>query len=337
MVYYLIGIMETPTLEAIGLARDYHVRYNDRAGAGWLARTFRRSVHQLKAVRDISLEARRGEIIGLLGPNGAGKTTLLKLLVGLLKPTRGRVLSLGYVPWERKPAYLRQISLLSGQRRQITWDLPALETFDLLAAVYGLPRAQYAEHLDVLCRMLGLTELLRRPVRNLSLGERMRAELVGSLLHQPPVIFLDEPTLGLDAATRSAIWRFVRWYRDNHDALIILTSHYIEDITAMAERVLVIDKGAMLFDGPLRRLEDKAIRYKTIEVRLTDAAGASDLSEFGEIVSTEGHATAISVASEEAAHVMAAIAQRFPVAELTSREQTVEQAIALLERPEEAR
>ena len=314
------------------MARDYFIRYNNNPNAGWLARTFQRGAHRVQAVRGIDFQADRGEIVGLLGSNGAGKTTLLKLLVGLLKPTRGTVRCLGYMPWQRKAAYLQQIALLSGQRRQITLDLPAIETFSLLASIYGLPRSLYEERLQRLSQMLGLTELIRRPVRHLSLGERMRTELVASLLHQPSVIFLDEPTLGLDAATRGIICRFVRWYRDNHDALIILTSHYIEDITAMAERAVVIEKGTMLFDGPLQQLREKAIRYKTVEVRLSDGACTDQLAEYGEILSREGLAISISVAAGEATKVMGAIAQRFPMVEITCRDQTVEQAIALLNR-----
>jgi ABC-2 type transport system ATP-binding protein len=231
---------------------------------------FRRRGREVRAVDGVSFEVEPGEIVGFLGPNGAGKTTTLKMLSGLLHPTGGTAHVLGHVPWKRERDYLRRMTLVMGNRNQLQWDLPALDSFELNRAIYRLPRDQFLQTRDELIDLLDVGDLVRKPVRQLSLGERMKVEVVGSLLHLPQVLFLDEPTIGLDVTMQKRIRSFVAAYNERFGATVLLTSHYMADVEALCKRVIVIHHGQLLFDGRLDALADKFGAYKTIEAVLAD-------------------------------------------------------------------
>jgi ABC-2 type transport system ATP-binding protein len=230
----------------------------------------KRTWREVRAVDGISFEVEAGEIVGFLGPNGAGKTTTLKMLSGLLYPTGGQGLVLGHVPSKRERDYLRRMTLVMGNRNQLQWDLPALDSFELNRAIYRLPREDFRKTRDELIELLDIGDLVRKPVRQLSLGERMKVEVVGSLLHLPQVLFLDEPTIGLDVTMQKRIRSFIADYNARFDATVLLTSHYMADVEALCKRVIVIHHGSILFDGRLEQLTDRFAAYKTIEAVLAD-------------------------------------------------------------------
>ncbi len=223
-----------------------------------------------KAVSDISFNIEPGELVGFIGPNGAGKTTTLKTLSGLLYPTTGKVSVLGFDPWQRRDEFLRQISLVMGQKNQLWWDLPASESFALTKDVYSIPETTYKKNLHNLVDMLDISDVLSTQVRKLSLGQRMKAELVAALLHDPKVLFLDEPTIGLDVTMQSSVRNFIKQYNQAHDGAIILTSHYMADVVELCKRVLIISDGQIRYDGALSDIISKFSSHKIIEVQLTD-------------------------------------------------------------------
>jgi ABC-2 type transport system ATP-binding protein len=229
-----------------------------------------RTWREVRAVDGISFTIEAGEVVGFLGPNGAGKTTTLKMLSGLLHPTGGEGRVLGHVPSRREREYLRRMTLVMGNRNQLQWDLPALDSFELNRAIYRLPRAEFKRTRDELIELLDIADLVRKPVRNLSLGERMKVEVVGSLLHLPKVLYLDEPTIGLDVTMQKRIRSFIAEYNHRHGATVLLTSHYMADVQALCKRVIVIHHGKLLFDGKLAALADRFAAYKTIEAVLAD-------------------------------------------------------------------
>src|SRR5688500_6975883 len=231
----------------------------------------RRKTREVRAVEEISFEIGPGEVVGFLGPNGAGKTTTLKMLSGLLYPTAGEARVLGHVPSKREREFLRRITLVMGNRNQLQWDLPALDSYELNRAIYRIPRSEFTPLRDELIELLDVGELVRKPVRNLSLGERMKVEVVGSLLHRPQVLFLDEPTIGLDVTMQKRIRTFIAEYNRRYDATVLLTSHYMADVEALCKRVVVIHHGKILFDGPLARLGAQFGAFKTPSLALGDA------------------------------------------------------------------
>src|SRR6185503_15238975 len=246
---------------------------------------FNRKYKTIKAVDSITFNIEPGEVVGFLGPNGAGKTTTLKMLSGLLHPTSGDVRVLGYEPRQRPHDYLRQITLVMGNRNQLTWDLPALDSFDLQRAVYGIPAEEFKRTRDDFIELLELGDLVKKPVRNLSLGERMKMEIVAALLHRPKVLFLDEPTIGLDVTMQRRIRTFIAEYNHRYNATVLLTSHYMADVEALCKRVIVIHHGRILFDGDLATLVNQFSSYKTLS--LTLQASDAELSKYGEVVSRE--------------------------------------------------
>ena len=235
-----------------------------------VASLFNRRWRDVRAVDGVSFEVGAGEVVGFLGPNGAGKTTTLKMLSGLLHPTGGAARVLGHVPWSRERDYLRRMTLVMGNRNQLQWDLPALDSFELNRAIYRLPRADFRTTRDELIELLDIGDLVRKPVRQLSLGERMKVEVVGSLLHLPQVLFLDEPTIGLDVTMQKRIRTFVATYNERFGATVLLTSHYMADVEALCKRVIVIHHGRLLYDGRLDALADRFGAYKTIQAVLAD-------------------------------------------------------------------
>ncbi len=262
--------MAAPAIHLRDLRKIYIVNERETGVRAALQSLVHRRVEEVPAVDGISFDLEPGEIVGFLGPNGAGKTTTLKMLAGLLHPTSGSATVLGYVPWKRDKAFLRQMTLVMGQRNQLVWDIPALDSFELNRAIYRLPAADYRRTLDELTELLELGPLLRKPVRNLSLGERMKCEIAAALLHRPIVVFLDEPTIGLDVTMQRRIRAFIAEYNRRFGATVLLTSHYMADVEALCRRVVVIHEGRLLFDGDLSRLVQQFTAHKTIKVQLDD-------------------------------------------------------------------
>ena len=290
-----------------------------------LARTYRARGRTVEAVRGVDLDVEAGELVGFLGPNGAGKTTTLKMLAGLLYPTGGEARVLGFVPSKRERDYLRQMTMVMGNRNQLQWDIPALDSFELNRAIYRLRREDYLAMRDELVELLEVGDLVRKPVRNLSLGERMKVEIVGSLLHRPQVLFLDEPTIGLDVTMQKRIRTFVAEYNRRHGATVLLTSHYMADVEALCKRVIVIHHGRILFDGALASLADEFAAYKTIGVVL--ANGAAPLDAYGEVVHHEGDRVSLRVPKLETSRVAARLLADHDVLDLTIEEPPIEDVI----------
>jgi ABC-2 type transport system ATP-binding protein len=289
---------------------------------------FRRTWRHVRAVDAISFDIGPGEVVGFLGPNGAGKTTTLKMLSGLLYPTSGELRVLGHMPSRREKDYLRQITLVMGNRNQLQWDLPALDSFELNRSIYRLRRDDFVAMRDEMIELLEIDDLVRKPVRNLSLGERMKVEVVGSLLHRPRVLFLDEPTIGLDVTMQKRIRSFVAEYNRRHGASVLLTSHYMADVVALCKRVIVIHHGHILFDGNLADLSDRFAAYKTINVDLAD--GAVALDAYGDVLERDGDRTKLRVPKAETPRVAARLLSEQQVADLTIEDPPIEDVIELV-------
>jgi ABC-2 type transport system ATP-binding protein len=285
----------------------------------------RRRHRQVDAVAGASFQVAPGEVVGFLGPNGAGKTTTLKMLSGLLFPTSGEVGVLGHVPWRRERDFLRQIALVMGNRNQLQWDIPALDSYEMYRAIYRIPDDQFRRTRDELVELLELGDLVRKPVRNLSLGERMKAELVGVLLHQPRVLFLDEPTIGLDVTMQKRVRGFVAEYNRRHGATVLLTSHYMADVLALCRRVIVIHQGRILFDGDLGALAARFSPSKTISV--TVAEPLADPGRYGELVAAEGLRVVLKVDRGEASAVAARLLADHQVTDLTIEDPPIDDVI----------
>jgi len=309
------------------LVKHYEVADREGGLRASLRSVVRRRHRSVRAVDDITFDVEPGEIVGFLGPNGAGKTTALKLLSGLLHPTAGEATVLDFTPWERRREFLSQITLIMGQRQQLYWDLPALDTFLVNKAVFGLEDAAYREAVDLLVGLLELDEILTKPVRQLSLGERMKAELAAGLLHRPRVLFLDEPTIGLDVTMQQRIRDFVTRYNATTGATILLTSHYMADVKALAERVIVIDHGKLLYDGPLTGLIDRYAPHKTITLHLERPVDRADLSGYGEVVSADDVQISVRTDKAQAASVTARMLAELPVADLSVEDPPLEYVI----------
>lgn len=288
----------------------------------------------IRALKKISFSVSQGELVGFIGPNGAGKTTTLKILSGLLYPTSGFTQVIGFDPWERRSEFLKQIALVMGQKNQLWWDLPAIETFELNRAIYEIPDRQYHKNLDELVEMLEVGRLLKRQVRRLSLGQRMRLELVAALLHKPKVLFLDEPTIGLDVVGQQKLREFVFDYNRRNNATILLTSHNMGDLTDLAKRVVVIDKGQILFDGNLKNLVESFAKEKIIKIYLSKETDLRLFESVGKVKKADFPQVILSVPRETAAVAAAEILQNAPVADLTIEEESIEEIIRMVFRGE---
>src|SRR5690242_13906266 len=271
-------------ITATGLSKSFQVKVRDSGLAGALGALFRPKYRDVHAVRDVGFSIEQGEIVAFLGPNGAGKTTTLKMLSGLLYPTKGKVQVVGFDPWTGGSEFKRRITLVLGQRQQVVQDLPAIETFVLNRDIYDIADADYAQRLDELTQLLDLGAILDKPVRQLSLGERMKCELAAALLHRPSVLFLDEPTLGVDVTMQGRIRQFVERYNRQHGATVLLTSHYMADVTALCRRVIVIHHGSLLYGGDLTALTDRIAPFKLIEIDLEDSESAERAGRYAEVV-----------------------------------------------------
>lgn len=308
--------------------KKYYRTYKKEAGfLGSLKSLFHRTYENVKAVNDVSFEISEGELVGFIGPNGAGKTTTLKCLSGLLFPTSGHVSVLGFTPFERKTRYLKQIALVMGQKNQLWWDLPAQETFLLNKEIYEIPNDVYKKTLDELVELLDVESLLKVQVRKLSLGERMKMELIAALIHSPRVLFLDEPTIGLDVVMQKKMRDFVRTYNELHKSTILLTSHYMEDVRQLAKRVIIIDHGTILYDGKLDNLVKKFAKHKVLSIILEEYVQPDRLKEVGELVEYNFPKAVIRVPRGASNVAAAQLLQKFPVDDLNIEEPDIEDII----------
>jgi ABC-2 type transport system ATP-binding protein len=307
------------------LRKVYVVSHQETAARATLQSLVRRRKLEIAAVDGISFDMARGEIVGFLGPNGAGKTTTLKMLSGLLHPTSGEATVLGYVPWKREKSFLRRITLVMGQRNQLVWDIPALNTFELNRAIYRIPPEDYRSMVSELTDLLELGPLLHKPVRNLSLGERMKCEIAAALLHRPDVVFLDEPTIGLDVTMQHRIRTFIAEYNRRFSATVLLTSHYMADVEALCKRVVVIHHGRLLYDGTLSKLVQKFTEHKIIVVQVGDCE--NNMASYGEVVSCDGGRFTLRVPRDETAHITGRILAELPVIDLLVEDPPIEEVI----------
>jgi len=314
-----------PTVHVDGLRKTFVVPEREAGLRAAFRSLVRRKTREVHAVEGITFDIEPGEIVGFLGPNGAGKTTTLKMLSGLLYPTGGDVKVLGHVPSRRERQFLRRITLVMGNRNQLQWDLPAADSWELNRAIYRIPEPDFRRSRDELVELLELEELARKPVRNLSLGERMKVEIVGALLHQPSVLFLDEPTIGLDVTMQKRIRTFIAEYNRRHGATVLLTSHYMADVVALCRRVIVIHHGRILFDGDLSALGGQFAAYKTIVVTLEEPS--VDLSSFGEVIGVDTDKVTIRVPKAEASRATARLLAEHTVVDLTIEDPPIEDVI----------
>ncbi|MFE1747437.1 ATP-binding cassette domain-containing protein [Coleofasciculus sp. H7-2] len=324
-----------PIVSAEKLSKIYPVAVKEPGLKGTLQHFLRRTYREVKAVQDVSFEIEAGEVVGFLGANGAGKTTTLKMLTGLIHPSAGVVRVAGHVPFQRQASFLKQITLVMGQKQQLLWDLPAMDSLRINAAVYNIPDKEFRRMVGELTEMLSLQGKLNQPVRKLSLGERMKAELLAALLHQPKVLFLDEPTLGLDINAQVGVRKFLREYNQLYGATILLTSHYMADITALCQRVLLIHQGQLIYDGSLDGLLDRFAPYREVKVELAhplpkddlERGSLASLKSYGEIEAVEGQVVRLLVRREALTRTVAKILAEMDVLDLAVTEPPIEEVI----------
>ena len=317
----------THTIICDSLTKTYKVEKKRPGLTGSLRDLIKPQYKSVMAAKNISFVIDEGELVGFIGPNGAGKTTTLKTLSGLLYPTAGFVEVLEYNPWDRKAEFLKQIALVMGQKNQLWWDLPAIETFELNRAIYEIPRRDYDDNLKELVDLLEIGKLLKTPVRKLSLGQRMRMELTAALIHKPKVLFLDEPTIGLDLIAQAKVRDFIYEYNKKYSATILLTSHNMNDLTNLARRVIVIDEGKILFDGPLEELVERFAKEKIINVVLSSEDDIKRIETIGKIKKMAFPQVTLSVPRAATAVAAAELLQNFPVEDLTIEEVPIEDII----------
>lgn len=329
-----MAVPSTPVIAVKGLSRTFRTFRKQPGLRGAVRGLVRRQYDQVAAVREISFEVHEGELVGFLGPNGAGKTTTLKMLAGLLYPTSGEARVLDYIPWERRDGYRRQFALLLGQKNQLWWDLPARESFELNARIYGIPHARMEHTVAEMTERLGVRDKLSTMVRELSLGERMKMELTASLLHEPRVLFLDEPTIGLDVISQKAVREFIRHHNTTRRTTILLTSHYMTDIQELCRRVIVIDRGQICFDGPLEAVFDRFADHKLIAVHIDPSAprppAEIDLSLHGEIVDKTPALIRLKVKRHRVIPTCKLVLDQLPVRDIDIQEMPIEDVIRQL-------
>jgi len=315
-------------VEVDGLCKFYEVHHKEPGFLGSLKSLYRRRYRIVRAVDGISFSIEPGEIVGFLGPNGAGKTTTLKVLAGLLYPTSGRVTVLGYTPYERHPGFLKSITLVMGQKNQLIWDLPPIETFLLNKTIYDIDDITFRERLNSLSKLLDLDPLLKKQVRKLSLGERMKCELAAAFLNMPSVLYIDELTIRLDVHMQQNMHAFIKEYNRLYGATVLLSSHYMQDVMALCQRILIINNGKMLYDGSLKRLVENIAPYKILKITLEDSGSHDSLARFGEVESLNGQKAVIRVPRKEATAVAAAVLNQLKIRDIVLEEPSIEEIIA---------
>jgi ABC-2 type transport system ATP-binding protein len=311
-----------------GLSKIYNIAVKDAGLVGTLKHFWHRQYREIAAVKDISFAIASGEMVGFLGPNGAGKTTTLKMLTGLIHPSLGNVQVAGHIPFRRDAGFLQKITLVMGQKQQLIWDLPALDSLRMNAAVYDIPDNIFKRRVGELTEMLSLEGKLSQPMRKLSLGERMKAELLAALLHQPKVLFLDEPTLGLDVNAQANVREFLREYNQRYQATILLTSHYMADITALCKRVLLIHQGGLIYDGSLEGLHNNFAPYREVRVELAQPiSDREDLQKYGQILNIDGQTVCFLIPRENLTKAVSQILAELEILDLSVNEPAIEEVI----------
>ncbi len=317
-------------IQVNGLNKTFDYFKKEPGFKGSLKSLFWRETLYRHAVKDVSFSIDEGELVGFLGPNGAGKTTTLKILSGILYPTSGEVSVLGHVPWKREPAYQRQFAIVMGQKNQLWWDLPARESFELNRDIYEIDRSAYERTLGELVEILGVGSLLDVQVRKLSMGERMKCELIAALLHQPRVLFLDEPTIGLDVVSQENIRGFIEAYNRTKKTTVILTSHYMRDVVRLCRRVLVINDGRIVYDGGLAELADRYVDHKIVTLRLAQPVAPQALARFGTVTEHNGLSVTLHVPKKDLAQTAQGLLSALPVEDLSIEEVAIETVIATM-------
>ena len=318
-----------PVIEVSNLTKAFRTYKKQPGFSGAVKGLFHRQYDQTLAANEVSFKIEPGELVGFLGPNGAGKTTTLKMLAGLLYPTSGAAKVLGYTPWERADGYRRQFALLLGQKNQLWWDLPARESLELNAKIYGIPADRFERTVAEMGEMLAVKDKLNVSVRELSLGERMKMELIASLLHEPKVLFLDEPTIGLDVTSQKTVRDFIRRHNAERKTTILLTSHYMADIQALCERVIIIDHGKIFFDGKLSEIVDRFADFKlvTIQSEKSNEYPAEKLARYGEVVEKSADSIKFKVKRDRVISVCKALLDDLPVSDIDIQEVPIEDVI----------
>ncbi len=316
-------------IEVQGLTKRFRVARKDPGLKGALRHLLHRRSTEITAVKEISFAIEEGELVGFLGPNGAGKTTTLKMLAGLLHPSAGTAQVLGYVPWRRAESYRRQFALLLGQKNQLWWDLPARDSLELNAKIYGLERQHYERTVAELTDLLGVRDKLGVMVRQLSLGERMKLELTAALLHQPRVLLLDEPTIGLDVVAQKTVREFLRRHNRTHRTTILLTSHYMADISELCRRVIIIDQGTIFFDGELSAVQDRFADFKLITIEFADGARVDSLrlARYGDILEQTPVSIRLKVKRDRVIPVCKSLLDELPVRDIDIQDAPIEEVI----------
>jgi len=315
-------------IEIEGLSKSYRVYQKQDGLRGSLRGLWRREYRDVQAVRSLDLTVDQGEFVAFLGPNGAGKTTTLKLLSGVINPTAGAARVMGYVPWKRENAYRRRFALVMGQKNQLWWDLPAQESFRLHQQIYRIEPSQFERTLGELRDLLGIGHLLRQPVRELSLGERMKMELTAALLHSPDVLFLDEPTIGLDVVAQHNIQQFLKHYQDERKITILLTSHYMKDVAALCRRVVIIAQGALKYDGSLVGIVDRFSGHKVVTLQFAEGEGLDDLGRFGQVLEVRLPRVKLRMERAQVPRSLAAILARHTIEDVVVEDPPLEEVIA---------
>jgi len=318
-----------PVIETQGLTKVYRTYRKEGGLRGSIKGLVRRKYDETRAADDVTFQIEEGELVGFLGPNGAGKTTVLKMLSGLLNPTSGDARVLGFVPWERSNELKRQFSLVMGQKNALWWDLPAQESLELNRAIYGIERERFKKVVNGLADLLDVQDKMNVMVRELSLGERMKMELISALIHEPRVLFLDEPTIGLDVVSQKRVREFLRLYNSEHKIVTMLTSHYMQDIEELCDRVIVIDHGKIFFDGPLDAIIDRFSRFKIISLSFEEGA-ACDFAQFGEVVERKPMSVQIKVPRAQVTEVARNLLDNCKVTDINVQELPVEEVIRQL-------
>lgn len=313
------------TVENLG--KVYPVAVKDPGLAGTFTHFFKRTYRSIAAVQSVSFQIEAGEVVGFLGPNGAGKTTTLKMLTGLIHPSTGRVTVAGHVPFRREADFLRKITLVMGQKQQLIWDLPALDSLRINAAVYDISESAFRERVGELSDMLSLQDKLNQPVRKLSLGERMKAELLAALIHRPKVLFLDEPTLGLDVNAQVSVREFLKEYNQRYNATVLLTSHYMADITALCQRVLVIYAGQLIYDGSLEGLLERFAPCREVTIELAKELSVQELQPYGELKELSGRMVRFIVPQEHLTKTISQLLAGLQILDLTVTDPPIEEVI----------
>jgi ABC-2 type transport system ATP-binding protein len=317
-----------PIIDVRRLTKSYRV-FRKREGLGQSVRgLFKREYTEIEAVRGIDLQVEAGEFVAFLGPNGAGKTTTLKLLSGVINPTSGQATVMGFVPWERTNEYRRRFALVMGQKNQLWWDLPAQESYRLHQQIYAVPQDRFQATLDELTDLLDVRKLLGQPVRELSLGERMKMELIAALLHSPEVLFLDEPTIGLDVIAQHNIQQFLKYYQEKRRITILLTSHYMKDVAALCKRVVIVADGLVQYDGSLAGIIDKFSGKKIVTLQFAAGDEPKNLARLGTVIETQWPKVKIGITRADVPRVLAETLRDYAIEDVSVEDPPLEDVIA---------